>query len=100
MDAFRRLEPTPQALRNGRRLLVLLVALLAVVTIVTLLGSGFDTATLAITIATCVTVIGHVIAYVGQPSLLRYRVGLVVAAVGIVTAFWMLITDSFAMTST
>ena len=82
MEWFRRLEPTPQALRNGRLVLALLVALLAVLTIVTLLGTGFDTGTLAITLATCVTVLGHVIAYVGQPSLTRYRVGLVAAGSG------------------
>ena len=97
LDRFRRMEPTPHALRNGRLVLAMLVALLAVLTIVTLLGTVFDTGTLAITLAACVTVLGHVIAYVGQPSLTRYRVGLVVAGVGIVTAFALLILDPFAM---
>ncbi len=97
MDYFRRLEPTPSALRNGRLTLAIVAAILGIIAALIVLVPGFgDTGTLAITAATVVTLAGHVIAYLGQPTLTRYRLGLVVMAVGIVAAFWMLIANPFA----
>jgi hypothetical protein len=94
MDHVRNLRPTPSALRNGRIVLAALAGVVGVAVILIVLVPGFgDAATLAIAAATIVTLAGHVIAYVGQPTLTRYRVGLVVITVGIVAAFWLLIAN-------
>lgn len=70
MDYLRRLEPTPSALRNGRLTLAILAVVVAVVVAMIVLIPGFgDATTLAITASTTVTLVGHVIAYVGQPTL-------------------------------
>lgn len=88
MNYLRRLEPTPSALRNGRVVLVLITAVLgAGVAIIVLVPGINDPWLFAILAATSVTVAGHAVAYIGRPTLLRYRIGLIVATVGIVGAF-------------
>lgn len=96
MDDFRRLEPTPSALRNGRLTLVILAAPVGVILVlIALVPAVGDAGMLAILAATMVTLAGHVVAYVGKPTLSRYRTGLVVMAIGIVTAFGLLIANPF-----
>lgn len=55
-----------------------------------------DAGWLAVLAATIVTVVGHGIAYLGEPTLTRYRVGLVLIGLGIVAAFFLLIVEPFA----
>ena len=76
MDQFRRLEPTPSALRSGRlTLTIVAVALVVLVASWLIAPESVDTASLAITAAAAVTRVGHVIPYIGQPTLTRYRAG-------------------------
>jgi hypothetical protein len=96
MDYLRRLEPTPSALRNGRiQLAILGVVVGILVALMVLDPASRDTSTVTIAIASSVTLLGHVIAYGGPPTLTRYRVGLVVMTIGIVSAFWMLLANPF-----
>ncbi len=96
MDYFQRLEPTPSALRNGRLVMVIVGAILLVLVVLMAIDvSPRDPNTLAIAAATAVTVVGHGIAYLGQPTLGRYRAGLVVMTVGIVAAFAVLLLNPF-----
>jgi hypothetical protein len=96
MDYIRRLEPTPAALRNGRIQLAILAGVMGIlVALMALDPAARDTSTVTIAIASGVTLLGHVIAYAGRPTLARYRIGLVVMTVGIVTAFWMLLANPF-----
>lgn len=91
MDYLRRLAPTPSALRNGRLTMAFVGVILAGGLALAVVDPGFrDPWTLAILAATAVTVAGHGIAYLGQPTLGRYRAGLVVMAIGIVVAFALL----------
>jgi hypothetical protein len=96
MDYFRSLSPTPSALRNGRIVLTVVAIVVGVILIFIVLVPGFgDMGMLAITAATSVTLAGHAVAYLGQPSLMRYRIGLVVLTIGTVAAFWLLIANPF-----
>jgi hypothetical protein len=96
INYLRGLEPTPSALRNGRLTLVIVAAVVGAILILLVLDPAFgDTGMLAITGATVVTLVGHVLSYVGQPTLGRYRLGLVVMAIGIVAAFWLVIANPF-----
>ncbi len=100
MNYFRRLEPTPTALRNGRRTLVVVAAIVGLILVLLLFLPGFrDTGMVAITATTMVALVGHAIAYLGQPTLTRYRLGLIVATVGIVASFVLLIADPFPAAS-
>jgi len=100
VDYFRRLEPTPTALRNGRRTLAIFAAFVAVILALIVLVPGFgDTGMLAITAATCVALAGDAIAYLGQPTLTRYRLGLIVTTVGVVASLVLLIANPFPSAS-
>ena len=98
MDYLRRLEPTPDALRNGRLVLGVFAVFLAVLVVLIVFVPEFanDRNLLAITAATGVAFAGDCIAYLGQPSLTRYRLGLTVTTVGIVTGFVILFTNTFS----
>ena len=96
MDYFRRMEPTPSVLRQGRLVMVMVAGILAVLLVLMFVDGSFrDPGTIAIAAATGVTVAGHGFAYLGQPTLARYRLGLVVMTVGIVAAFAFLLIDPF-----
>jgi hypothetical protein len=96
MDAFLRLQPTPEALKNGRRTMVAVAVIVVGIAVFMLLVPGaVDANWLAILAMTTVTLIGDGIAYLGQPTLSRYRVGLVITAIGIVASFFILLTEPF-----
>jgi len=100
MDCIRRMQPTPQALRTGRLTLAIIAAFAVVILALIVLVPGFgDTGMLAITAALIITIAGHAIAYLGQPTLTRYRLGLIVMAVGIVAGFWLLVASPFSTVS-
>jgi hypothetical protein len=72
---------------------LLFVAVVELILGVILLSEGFtDGPSISIWLATLVTVAGLAIAYLGQPTVTRYRIGLVVVAIGVVTSFWLLLT--------
>jgi len=98
MEYLRRLEPTPDALRNGRvRLSIFAVVLVVLLVIIVFVpGISDDRNLLAITAATGVAFAGDCIAYLGQPSLTRYRLGLLVTTVGIIASFVILFTNPFS----
>ena len=88
MDYLRRLEPTPSALRNGRLTMVIASGAVAVLVVLMLMDERLrDAGTIGIAASTALTVVGHGIAYLGQPDLSRYRIGLAIMAIGIVGAF-------------
>jgi len=96
MNSRRRSEPTPEALRNGRRTLVIFGVFVAVLLALNFFITDFaDGNTWAIMATTGVAFVGDCIAYLGQPSLTRYRLGLVVTTIGIVAGFAILITNPF-----
>lgn len=96
MDYLRRLAPTPTALRNGRITLVIFAALMAILLILIVLVPDLrDTGMLAITGTTSVALAGDAIAYIGRPTLTRYRLGLVVTTIGVVASFVLLIANPF-----
>jgi hypothetical protein len=96
MDYLRRLAPTPDTLRNGRLTLVVFGVFLAVLVALIVFVPEFADANLrAIVAATGLAVVGDCIAYLGQPSLTRYRIGLVVTAIGVLASFLILVTNPF-----
>ena len=88
MNYFLRMQPSPSALKQGRMLgvafVVIFVALQAFY-----IGSGlpWDTGMIVSTAAIGFSLIGDATAYIGQPSLTRYRLGLVIMATGAAIAF-------------
>jgi hypothetical protein len=88
MNYLRRLEPTPSALKQGRILGVVIVAIFVFIVAI-YIGSGlpWDTGMIVSTSATGFSFIGDAIAYTGQPSLTRYRLGLAIIVIGATVAF-------------
>ena len=96
MDYFLRLSPTPEALRNGRRTMVVVAVIVVGIAAANLLIPAFADANMwAILATTCLTLLGDGIAYLGQPTLMRYRVGLVITTIGIAASFYLLIAEPF-----
>jgi hypothetical protein len=96
MDYFLRLQPTPEALKNGRRTMVAVAAIVVGIALFMVLVPGaVDANWLAILATTTLTLIGDGIAYLGQPTLTRYRIGLVITAIGIAASFFILLTEPF-----
>jgi hypothetical protein len=94
MDAFLRLQPTPEALHKGRRSLAAVGVIVAGVALFILLVPGAtDPNWLAILGTTTIALAGNAIAYLGQPTLLRYRIGLILIGVGITASFYLLIVE-------
>jgi hypothetical protein len=94
MEWFMQLRPTPEALKNGRRTMVAVgVIVVGVALFMVLTPGAIDANWLAILAATIVTLIGDGIAYLGQPTLTRYRVGLITTGIGIAAAFFFLIAE-------
>jgi hypothetical protein len=72
---------------------LLFVGIVELILGLTLVADGFaDPSSVSIWAATLVTVAGLAIAYLGQPTVARYRVGLVIVAIGVLTSFWLLLT--------
>jgi drug/metabolite transporter (DMT)-like permease len=100
MDYFRRLEPTPDALRHGRWTFAAVAVIYGVIiALMVFLPSFADTVMVTIMVASLVTLLGTGLSYLGQPTLTRYRAGLIVTAVGVVVSFWMLIANPFVSAS-
>ena len=96
MKYFGRWEPTPDVLRNGRITLAIFAAFMVVLLVlIALLPELRNTGMLAITATTFVALVGDAIAYLGQPSVTRYRLGLIVTAIGVVASFYLLIASPF-----
>ena len=92
-----RLQPTPDALRNGRLTLLGVALIELVIAGLMVAVPGFGDAGLFTTwLVTLVTVAGLAIAYLGEPTTARYRIGLVVSVVGMVGAFLTLIAFPWA----
>jgi hypothetical protein len=88
--------PTPSALRGGRITLVVLVVVFVIGVASILLVPGFgDTQFIAVMAATGVMVVGDATAYLGQPTVTRYRLGLAITTIGIVLAFWFWLANPF-----
>lgn len=88
------LRPTPTGLRGGRITLAIVAALVGVLVVLLALDPGFrDPSMLAITGTTIVSGAGFAIAYLGQPTLTRYRVGLIVITIGVLASFWLLVAS-------
>ncbi len=100
MNYFQRMSPTPESLRNGRLTFVAVAVIFGVILALMVFIPGFaDTVMLTVMAAGLMTLVGTGIQYLGQPTLLRYRVGMILTAVGIVLSFWMLIANPFVSTS-
>ena len=96
MNRFTSMSPTPESLRNGRRTFVAVAAIFGVIFGLIVLVPGFaDTTMLTVMAASLLTLGGTGIQYLGQPSLVRYRIGMVLTAVGIVASIWMLVANPF-----
>jgi hypothetical protein len=94
MDAFLRLEPTPEALHKGRRSVAAVGIIVAGVALFILLVPGAtDPNWLGILASTSLALAGSAIAYLGQPTLLRFRIGLILMGIGIVASFYLLIAE-------
>jgi hypothetical protein len=74
---------------------IVAIALGVILLGVVLVPEVVDAGLLAIVAATLVTLAGHAIAYLGTPTVVRYRVGLVVMTMGIVASFWLLLANPF-----
>lgn len=97
MSYFQRLAPTPAALRNGRLTFAAVAMIFGLLLALIMLVPGFgDTVMITVLAASLVTLLGTGVQYVGQPTLLRYRVGMILTALGIVLSFWMLVANPFA----
>ena len=96
VDYFRRLAPTPSALRSGRLTFAILAVVVAGCVALMVFLPGFaDMAMLAVTASTSVTLAGLGVAYLGEPGLTRYRIGLVVATVGMLLSIYLWLADPF-----
>ncbi len=101
MDRFLNLRPTPEALKNGRRTMVIVaIIVIGIGLFNVLIPDAADANMWAILGTTCLTLVGDGIAYLGQPTLLRYRAGLVITAVGIASSFYLLIVEPFKSVAT
>jgi hypothetical protein len=91
------LQPTPAALRNGRRTLAIFGAFVALALVLVALVPGFgDRQMVAVTAASCVALAGDAIAYLGRPTVTRYRTGLIVTTLAIVVGFAIAFANPFA----
>lgn len=91
------LQPTPTALRNGRRTMAIFAAFVAVMVVLVGFVPGFgDPQMLAVTATTCVALAGDAIAYLGQPTVTRYRLGLLVTTLAGVAGFYVVLANPFA----
>ena len=96
MDYFLRLAPTPEALRNGRRTMIVVAVIVGAIALANLLIPAFADANMWVILATTgLILVGDGIAYLGQPTLTRYRIGIVITTIGIVTSFYLLIAEPF-----
>ena len=99
MNYLQRLAPTPESLRNGRLTFAAVAVIFGVILALIVLVPGFgDTAMVTVMAASLVTLAGTGIQYLGQPTLLRYRIGMIVTAVGIAVSVWMLVANPFVTT--
>lgn len=96
MNYIKSLQPTPASLRNGRMVFAAVAVILGVILALMVFAPGVaDTTLLTIMAVSLLTLAGTGIQYLGQPTLLRYRVGMILTAVGIVLSFWMLVANPF-----
>ena len=96
MNELLRFEPTPDALRNGRRTVVIVAIVLAFAILMILFVPGFsDNQYLGITAGLVVTLLGDSIAYLGAPTKTRYRAGLAITTVGILIGLWFFLFNQF-----
>jgi hypothetical protein len=57
---------------------------------------GFaDRQMLAVTATACVALAGDAIAYIGQPTVTRYRLGLIITTLAIVVGFYIALANPF-----
>lgn len=96
MDAFLRLQPTPEALHKGRRSLAAVAVIVVGMALFILLVPGAtDASWLAILATTSLALVGNGIAHLGQPTLTRYRIGLILSGIGIAASFSLLLFEPF-----
>jgi hypothetical protein len=96
MDAFLRMQPTPEALHKGRRSMAAVGVIVAGVALFILLVPGAaDPNWLAILATTSLALAGNAIAYLGEPTLLRYRIGLILTGIGVAASFYLLLVEPF-----
>jgi len=96
MDAFLRLQPTPEALHKGRRSLAAVAVIVVGVAVFILLVPGAaDPNWLAILATTSLALVGNAVAYLGQPTLTRYRIGLIIIGIGVAASFYLLLAEPF-----
>ena len=96
MNELLRFEPTPDALRNGRRTMAI-TAVIGLVLGALNVAAGFtDPQTVAIFAALGLSLVGDAIAYLGQPTTTRYRLGLAITTVAIVAGFYFLLANPYA----
>lgn len=95
MNYLLRMEPTPSALRQGRLVMAIVAVILGVLlALYVASGAPPDSGLIATSVATGAILVGDGIAYFGQPSLRRYRIGRVIGSVAIVAAFATLLIPS------
>ena len=93
MNELLRFEPTPDALRNGRRTMAITAVIgLLLAGLIASDASFTDPNTVAVFAALAATLIGDAIAYLGSPTTIRYRVGLAITTIGIIAGFWFALT--------
>ncbi len=90
------LQPTPTALRNGRRTLAIFAVFVAVAVALVAFVPGFgDRQMLAIVASSCFALTGDAIAYLGRPSTTRYRLGVILTTIAIVVGFYIALANPF-----
>jgi hypothetical protein len=91
-----RFEPTPEAIRNGRRVMAVVAVVAVIAVALILFVPGFaDAQYLGITAALGLSLVGDAVAYLGQPTTTRYRIGLAITTIGILAGFWFLVANPF-----
>jgi hypothetical protein len=74
-----------------------LAAIVGILVVLIIILPGFgDAQMLAVTATTSLALAGEAIAYLGEPTLTRYRLGLIVTAIGVAASFYLLLADPFA----
>jgi hypothetical protein len=82
-----KMQPTPSALKQGRLLGIVFVVIFVVLLAVYIgLGVPWDTGMIVSTAAIAFSLVGDATAYIGQPSVARYRVGLAIMVAGAAVA--------------
>lgn len=96
MNYFKRLEPTPASLRTGRQIFGAVAVIFGVILALMLVVPDFgDTVLWSVMAASLLTLAGTGIQYLGDPTLMRYRIGMILTAVGIVLSFLLLVANPF-----